>query len=177
MSALPIIEYPDKRLQSESAPVERFDHELNRLVDNLRDTLYATTGIGLCAPQLGDLRRVLVMDLSESQSDCQEYINPVIRSKSGIAIANESCLSLPGISAKVVRAAQVRVWAQDRHGESFERELDGMYAICLQHELDHLDGKLFIDRLSALRRLPFRSRLDAMRRRASDQPEVSELAG
>lgn len=164
MAQLPIIEYPDPLLRTASTIVEHFDASLNRLLGNLADTLHATPGIGLCAPQIGELRQVVVMDLSEDDSSLEEYINPEICSRSGMAIATEACLSLPGISAKVIRSAEIHVRAVDRNGKPFERILDGMHAICLQHEIDHLQGKLFIDRISALRRLPMRTRLTAMQR-------------
>ena len=166
MTRLPIIEYPDERLRTPAAPVTVFDAALGSLIDDLVETLHATSGIGLCAPQTGDLRRVLVMDLSEDGSAPQAYVNPEILSRSGFAIAEESCLSLPGITAKVVRSAAVRVRASDRDGRPFERDLDGMHAICLQHESDHLDGMLFTDRLSRLRRLRFRSAFAALERDA-----------
>lgn len=162
MAPLPILEYPDERLRTPAAPVTVFDAALGSLIDDLVETLHASTGIGLCAPQTGDLRRVLVMDLSDDGSAPQAYVNPEILSRSGLAIVEESCLSLPGIAAKVMRSGQVRVRASDRNGQTFERDLDGMHAVCLQHESDHLDGKLFTDRLSALRRLRFRSAFAAL---------------
>jgi len=119
MAQLPILQYPHPALRSTSAPVQHFDQELWSLLDNLKDTLYATPGIGLCAPQVSELKQVVVMDLSDDNSALEEYINPEIITHSG-------------------------------------------HAICLQHELDHLEGKLFIDRISALRRLPMRGRLAAM---------------
>lgn len=162
MAQLPILEYPHPVLRTVSAPVRRFDDELSALLDDLAETLYATPGIGLCAPQVSELKQVVVMDLSDDDSALEEYVNPVIVSRSGVAIATESCLSLPGISAKVVRSGTILVEAFDRHGQRFERTLEAMHAICLQHEVDHLQGKLFIDRISALRRLPMRKRLAAM---------------
>jgi peptide deformylase len=162
MAQLPILQYPHPALRSTSAPVQHFDQELWSLLDNLKDTLYATPGIGLCAPQVGELKQVVVMDLSDDNSALEEYINPEIITHSGLAIATEACLSLPGLKAKVRRAGTIVVKACDRHGDAFERTLENMHAICLQHELDHLEGKLFIDRISALRRLPMRGRLAAM---------------
>ena len=167
MAVLPIIEYPDERLRARSDAVTSFDAAFGAFVDDLVATLHASPGIGLCAPQVGTLRRVLVADLSDDGSDPQEYVNPELLSRSGLAVVDERCLSLPGISAKIVRAAAVTVRASDRAGRVFERELEGMHAVCVQHEIDHLDGKLFTDRLSAFRRLRHRSALAALERRAA----------
>lgn len=157
MAPLPILQYPDPRLRLVSAPVERFDGELHGRVDELFETLYATTGIGLSAPQVGDLRRIVVMDLSESRSNPELYINPEILSSDVMALVEEGCLSIPGVLGNVIRATQVRVRAVDRAGNPFERDLEGMHAVCMQHEVDHLNGKLFIDRLPLIRRLAFRA--------------------
>lgn len=164
MAILPIVEYPDERLSTPSAPISRFNIELSDLVDDLTETLHATSGIGLSAPQVGRLQQVLVMDLSDDHSEVQVFINPSIVSKCGLAIADEACLSLPGINAKVIRSAEVVVSACDKNGIQFQSTLSGMSAICLQHELDHLNGILFTDRISALRRLQFRSTLSTLRR-------------
>lgn len=153
MPCLPLLEYPDPRLRQHSAPVQAFDDGLQILIDNLFDTLYATGGIGLSAPQIGDFRRVMVMDLSGDGSAPQLYINPEIITAAVQGLAEESCLSVPGVVGNVVRATRLQVRARDRQGEVFERTLDGMHAVCMQHEIDHLDGKLFIDRLSLFRRL------------------------
>ena len=171
MPRLPIIEYPDERLRTQADPVTVFDAALGSLIDDLVETLHATTGIGLCAPQTGNSRRVLVMDLSGDGSAPEAYVNPEILSRSGFAIVDESCLSLPGITAKVVRSAEVRVRASGRDGRTFERDLEGMHAVCLQHESDHLDGKLFTDRLSRLRRLRFRSAFATLERAARQRAE------
>jgi len=156
MARRPILRYPDPRLRERASPVSDFDADLGQLLDDLFETLYSTTGIGLSAVQTGDLRQVLVMDLSGTASEPREYINPEILSTSARGIVEESCLSLPGIVGKVIRATQLRVRARDRTGRLFEEELEGMYAVCLQHEVDHLEGRLFIDRLSWFRRLRIR---------------------
>lgn len=169
MTKLPIVEFPDERLTTPSAPVRQFNIELSDLIDNLTETLYATTGIGLSAPQVGRMQQVMVMDLSDDHSNAQVFINPTIVSKAGFAIADEACLSLPGINAKVIRSAEVVVSACNKSGIQFETTLNGMSAICLQHELDHLNGILFTDRISALRRLQFRSTFAALRRRAQSE--------
>ncbi len=140
MSRLPILEYPDPRLRLRSKPVTAFDEGLGRLIDDLLETLYSTTGIGLSAPQAGDHRQVLVMDLSGSASEPQVYVNPEILASAVPALVEESCLSVPGVVDRVVRATRLRVRARDRSGQPFERDLEGMHAVCLQHELDHLGG-------------------------------------
>ena len=155
MALLAILEYPDPRLRLTSHPVEAFDASLGRLVDDLGETLRASKGIGLAAPQTGDRRQVLVIDLSGGEAEPEIYINPEILTSTAPGLVEESCLSVPGVVGNVVRATQVRVRARDRSGEAFERDLEGMPAVCLQHEMDHLVGKLFVDRLPLLRRLRF----------------------
>ncbi len=163
-----ILEYPDQRLRLQSEDVKEFDESLGRLVDDLIETLYDTTAIALSAPQIDDRRAVLVIDRSENRSNPQVYINPEILFKDTWGFVEESCLSLPDIKSSIIRATRVRVRAQDRLGKTFERELCGMDAVCLQHEMDHLVGKLFIDRLSLFGRLrtraQFRARSNAQRR-------------
>ncbi|MEO1089929.1 MAG: peptide deformylase [Pseudomonadota bacterium] len=156
MARLPILEYPDARLRERAEPVVAFDGELEQLIDDLFETLYATTGIGLAATQAGVRHQVLVMDLSGDASAPQEYVNPEIITSAVPGLVEESCLSVPGVVGNVIRATQVRVRAYDRTGEPFERDLEDMHAVCLQHEMDHLAGKLFIDRLSLFRRLGIR---------------------
>ncbi len=156
MPQLPVLEYPDPRLAETCAPVCDFNPGVQELAGNLLDTLYATTGIALSAPQLGDLRQVLVMDLSEDHSAPQVFVNPSILARRRPGLVEESCLSVPGIVGNVVRHTQIQVRASDVHGEIFERDLEGMYAVALQHEMDHLVGKLFVERLSWFRRLRLR---------------------
>ncbi|MEM6576205.1 MAG: peptide deformylase [Pseudomonadota bacterium] len=153
MAVRPILEIPDPRLRRVAQPVTEFDDSVLSLVEDLRDTLYTTTGIGLCAPQLGDLRQILVMDLSEDHSDLQVFINPVIHGRDVLGMIEESCLSIPDVVARVVRPTEVDVSAVDQFGKPFETHLSGMSAVCLQHEMDHLAGRLFVDRLSLFRRL------------------------
>jgi peptide deformylase len=167
MAQLPILEYPDPRLRLRSQPVTAFDTGLARLVDDLFDTLYATTGIALSAPQTGDLRQVLVVDLSRDASDPQVYVNPQLVSSTVPGIVEESCLSVPGVVGNVIRATQVRVRAQDPSGAPIERDLEGMSAVCLQHEMDHFEGKLFIDRLPLARRLQVRAAAAIKARRSA----------
>lgn len=165
MAHLPILEYPDPRLRLRSRPVERFDHTLQRLVEDLFDTLYDTPGIGLSAPQTGALLRVVVADLSGTASAPRVYVNPEILESDVPALVEESCLSIPGVVGNVIRATRLRVRAQDEAGMPFERELEDMDAVCLQHEVDHLEGRLFIDRLSLFQRIRLKAsaRLGAAR--------------
>jgi len=162
MARLPILEYPDPRLRLRAAPVVTFDARLARLIDDLLETLYSTTGIALSAPQTGIQLQVLVVDLSGNASAPHVYVNPEVLASSAPALVEESCLSVPGVVGNVVRATQLRIRARDRYGEVFERDLDGMHAVCLQHEMDHLAGKLFVDRLSLFQRL--RTRITAAAR-------------
>ncbi len=157
MARLTILEHPDPRLRMESHAVLAFDGSLARLVDDLFETLYATSGIGLSAPQAGVLQQVVVADLSDDASAPEVYVNPELLSRAGLGLVEESCLSVPGVVGNVIRAARIRIRAHDRAGEMFERDLEGMHAVCLQHEMDHLKGKLFIDRLSIFRRLRMRA--------------------
>ncbi len=168
MARLPILEYPDPRLRLRSQEVECFDADLSRLVDDLIETLHATGGIGLSAPQVDDRRRVLVMDHSGDASRPELFVNPVILADGALGLVEESCLSVPGLVGNVIRATELRVRAQDREGACFERDLSGMEAVCLQHELDHLEGRLFVDRLSFLKRLRFRMAARARAQRGSD---------
>lgn len=164
MAPLPILEYPDPRLRERAVPVTTFDESLGRLIDDMLATMYAAPGIGLSATQVNVRRRLLVIDVSEAHDDPLVFINPEILSREGRAKTEEGCLSLPGIFDQVERAAKVRVRAQDRNGETFERDLEGLLAVCLQHELDHLDGKLFVDYLSDLKRERIRKKLDKERK-------------
>ncbi|MBK1698658.1 peptide deformylase [Rhodovibrio salinarum] len=152
MAALSILEYPDYRLRIAAAPVETFDAELGRLVDTLCQTMREESLIGLSATQL-DIRQRIAVITPENPEAPQVYINPEIVSRRGLGFVEESCRSVPGVKGNVMRAMRIRVEAQDRDGTPFTQDLEGMDAVCLQHELDHLNGKLFIDRLFILRRL------------------------
>lgn len=152
MAQLPIIEYPNPQLRLRSLPVVDFDAAHSQLVDDLFETLYATSGIGLSAPQVDVQRQLLVMDLSGDASEPDVFVNPEIVASAKPGIVEESCLSVPNVVVNVMRATQLRVRAQDRYGEIFERDLDGMHAVCLQHEIEHLEGRLLIDKLSFVRR-------------------------
>ncbi len=164
MALLTILEYPDPRLREKALPVTQFDEALGRLVDDMLQTMYAAPGIGLAATQVNVSRRVLVMDVSEQRNEPLVFINPQILSREGAAKTEEGCLSVPGIFDEVERAAKVRVRAWDKKGEAFERDLEGALAVCLQHEMDHLDGKLFVDYLSDLKRERIRKKLEKERK-------------
>ncbi|WP_119165371.1 peptide deformylase [Algihabitans albus] len=167
MRRLDILEYPDPRLRLPSRRVTTFDENLVRLIEDMIETLRLTKAIALSAPQVDDRRAVLVMDLSGDGSAPQAFVNPEILSKGAWGLVEESCLSLPGVVGNVVRATAVRVRAQDRQGSTFERDLAGMEAVCLQHEMDHLVGKLFVDRLSLLQKLRFHAFAGKRARRRS----------
>jgi peptide deformylase len=171
MALLTILEYPDPRLRTRAVPVTRFDAALSRLIDDMFETMYAAPGIGLAASQVNVHQRLIVMDLSENRDEPQVFINPEILASEG------GGLSVPGIFDKVERAQRVRVRAQDRQGSTFERELDGLVAVCLQHEIDHLEGKLFVDYLSGLKRERIRKKLDKERRARGSSSAARSPAG
>jgi len=164
MSLRTILEFPDPRLRARALPVTRFDAELGQLIDDMFETMYAAPGIGLAAPQVDVQLRLLVIDLSEERNQPLVLINPEILSREGVAVTEEGCLSLPGIFDEVQRAAKIRVRAQDRNGEAFERDYEGTLAVCVQHEMDHIDGKLFVDYLSDLKRERIRKKLEKERK-------------
>jgi peptide deformylase len=152
MALLTILEYPDPRLRKIAAPVAAVTPELQKLVRDMADTMYAAPGIGLAATQVDVPKRVIVMDISETRDQLRVFINPVIVATAGEAEAEEGCLSVPGYYDRVTRAAMVRVSALDEHGRNFELDAEGLLAVCIQHEVDHLFGKVFVDHLSPLKR-------------------------
>jgi len=164
MALLPILEFPDPRLRTRAEPVQHFDAALRQLAADMLQTMYAAPGIGLAATQVDVHRRLLVMDVSAEQDQPQVYINPEIVARDGVEVSEEGCLSVPNIFEEVERAARIQVRAQDQHGAPFERELTGLAAVCLQHEMDHLAGKLFVDYLSGLKRERIRRKLEKERR-------------
>jgi peptide deformylase len=164
MALLPILEFPDPRLREQALPVAAFDSELGRLIEDMLQTMYAAPGIGLAATQVNVRRRVLVIDVSERRDEPLVFVNPQILAREGVARTEEGCLSVPGIFDQVERAARIRIQAQDRDGRLFERDLEGSLAVCLQHEMDHLDGKLFVDYLSDLKRERIRKKLEKERK-------------
>ncbi|MGH8208652.1 MAG: peptide deformylase [Steroidobacteraceae bacterium] len=164
MALRTILEYPDPRLRTRAQPVIQFDAELGRLVDDLFETMYAAPGIGLAATQVDVHKRLIVIDVSKEGDQPLVFINPEVLAREGEEISEEGCLSVPDCFAEVKRAARVRVRAQDRNGEVFERDYEEVLAVCIQHEMDHLDGKLFVDYLSDLKRERIRKKLDKERK-------------
>ena len=164
MARLQILEYPDPRLRTRARPVRDFDSTLSALIDDMFETMYAAPGIGLAASQVDFHHRLIVIDVSETRDQPLVFCNPEILSREGLATYEEGCLSVPGIFDDVERAARIRARAQDRTGAEFEMELEGMLAVCLQHEMDHLDGKLFVDYLSELKRQRIRKKLERDRK-------------
>jgi peptide deformylase len=164
MTRLTILEYPDPRLRTIAQPVQTVDDELRTLVDDMLETMYASKGIGLAATQVNVHRRLLVADVSEGQDQPMVFINPEIVSREEVDVHQEGCLSVPGIYEDVERAQRIRVKALGRDGQPFEMDVDGLLAICVQHEIDHLDGKLFVDYLSELKRQRIRKKLEKERK-------------
>lgn len=152
MATLDILIYPDDRLRKVAKPVDDVDGDVSVLVDNMFETMYDAPGIGLAATQVNVHRRVVVIDVSEDKSEPLTLINPEILSKDGEAEGEEGCLSIPGIYESVARAEKITFRALDRTGQPYEKEADGLLAVCVQHEVDHLDGRMFVDYLSALKR-------------------------
>ena len=167
MALRTILEFPDPRLRTRARPVTEFDAALGTLIDDLFETMYAAPGIGLAATQVDVHQRVIAIDTSEDRSGRVELVNPEILSREGEESTEEGCLSVPGIFDEVKRAAKVRVRAQDRTGAVFERDFDDILAVVIQHEMDHLEGKLFVDYLSDLKRERIRKKLDKERKERS----------
>jgi peptide deformylase len=166
MACLKILEYPDPRLRKIAAPVTAFTPEVRKLVDDMAETMYAAPGIGLAATQVDAHRRIVVMDVSEARDELRVFVNPEIIVAQGEAEAEEGCLSVPGYYDKVTRAASIRVRALDARGKAFELEAAGTLAVCIQHEMDHLVGKVFVDHLSTLKRARLAARLRKKQRLA-----------
>jgi len=164
MTCLTILEFPDPRLRTRATPVAAVDASLRELIDDMLETMYAARGIGLAATQVNVHQRLLVTDISEERNQPRAFINPEILSRDGVETSQEGCLSVPGYYDEVQRAARVRVRALDRDGRAFEEELDGLLAICVQHEIDHLDGRLFVDYLSEMKRQRVRKKLEKERK-------------
>jgi peptide deformylase len=163
---LPILEYPDPRLKKVAAPVTVFGPEIERLVRDMAETMYEAPGIGLAATQVDVHKRVIVIDISETRDLLRVFVNPELLEAEGEAECEEGCLSVPGYYDKVTRAANIRVRAQNERGETFELATDGLLAVCIQHEMDHLRGKVFVDYLSPLKRARLAGRFKKKRRLA-----------
>ena len=167
MTKLVILEYPDPRLRKKAAPVTVVDAAVRQLAEDMLQTMYAAKGVGLAATQVDVHKRVIVLDVSEERDRPLVLINPELLVLEGSGPGEEGCLSLPGIYDKLTRATHVRVRALNLEGESFEMDADGLLAVCIQHEMDHLEGKLFVDYLSELKRQLIRRRLEKERRQRS----------
>ncbi|HAY09584.1 MAG TPA: peptide deformylase [Thauera sp.] len=159
MALLPILRYPDPRLHTVAKPVAAVDDDIRQLVRDMAETMYEAPGIGLAATQVNVHMRVVVIDVSEDKSGLMTLINPEILERSGEQVCEEGCLSVPGIYEKVTRAERVRVRALDDKGEPYELAADGLLAVCIQHEIDHLDGKVFVEYLSQLKLSRIKSKL------------------
>jgi peptide deformylase len=170
MAKLNILEFPDPRLRIKAKPVEVVDDALRQLIDDMFETMYDAPGIGLAATQVDVHRRLLVADVSADKDDPWVLINPEIVEKDGIEVTEEGCLSVPGYYEEVERAEHVRVRYLDRDGKQVESEFEGLLAVCVQHEMDHLDGKLFVDYLSEAKRQRIRKRLEKDRRYRQQEP-------
>ncbi|TAN46993.1 MAG: peptide deformylase [Methylococcaceae bacterium] len=164
MTILTILEFPDERLRKKAQPIAVVDDAARRLLDDMLETMYAAPGVGLAAPQVNVHKRVVVIDVTEEKNSPLCLINPEIISKEGEEESEEGCLSVPGVFEKITRAEKITVRAQDRTGQSFELETGGLLAVCIQHELDHLEGKLFVDYLSPLKRHMARKKIQKAHR-------------
>ena len=166
MAILTILEFPDPRLRTIARPVDpaAIDASFQRLLDDMFETMYAAPGVGLAASQVDVHQRFMVIDVSDEKNEPRVFLNPQILSREGEQACQEGCLSVPGIYADVKRAERITVRALDRHGQPFELAADGLLAICIQHEMDHLDGKLFVDYLSPLKRDMVKRKLAKQRR-------------
>jgi len=164
MAKLRILEFPDPKLRTRAKPVAEVDDRIRNLVDDMFETMYAAPGIGLAATQVDVHERLLVADVSSDQSEPHALINPVIVEKDGETVSDEGCLSVPGYYEPVRRAEHIRVRYLDRNGNDTEMEAEGLLAVCIQHEMDHLEGKLFVDYLSEAKRSRIRKRLMKDRR-------------
>jgi len=167
MARLAVLEYPDPRLRTVASPVQVFDAALSQLIDDMFETMYAASAIGLAATQVDVHRQVVVLDVSGSARGPHVFVNPRILSQDTPGLVEESCMSVPGVIDVVPRATRLRVLALDATGASSERQVEGLAAVCLQHEMDHLAGRLFVDRLSYFKRLRVRWKLGRERRSAA----------
>lgn len=166
MALLPILHYPDPRLHMVAAPVKRVDDKIRKLIKDMADTMYAAPGIGLAATQVDVHLRLIVIDISETRDQLQVFINPEIISADGEAECEEGCLSVPGIFEKVMRAAKVTVSALDEQGDKRQLEAEGLLAVCIQHEMDHLIGRVFVEKLSRLKQQRITAKLVKQQRQS-----------
>ncbi|QGU32342.1 peptide deformylase [Thermochromatium tepidum] len=174
MAILDILVFPDPRLRQKAQPVEQVDNRIRRLIDDMFETMYAAPGIGLAATQVNVQRQVLVIDISKEHDSPMCLINPRILAREGTEQMEEGCLSVPGFFETVTRAAHVSVEALDRNGNPFRLNAEGLLAVCIQHEIDHLDGKLFVDHISILKRQRIRHKLEKQRKEAARTRQNTE---
>lgn len=165
MALLNILHFPDERLRTKASPVARVDDEFRTLIDDMFETMYEAPGIGLAATQVNVHQRMMVIDVSDEKNRPMVFINPELIDHSGMEEMDEGCLSVPGVYEPVQRAEWIKVTALDKQGEKFEMEADGLLAVCIQHEMDHLEGKLFVDYLSEMKRTRIRKKLEKLSRR------------
>lgn len=165
MPLLPILQYPDPRLHTVAIAVTRVDDKIRRLIKDMADTMYAAPGVGLAATQVDVHRRVIIVDISETHDQLKVFINPEIIARSGASDCAEGCLSVPGIFEKVQRSECIKVRALDTHGRPFELDAEALLAVCIQHEMDHLEGKVFVEYLSRLKQQRILSKLKKQQRR------------
>lgn len=168
MPLLEILVYPDPRLRQKAEPVTRVDASIQKLVDDMAETMYQAPGIGLAAVQVNVLKRVIVIDISLERNDLKVLINPEIQARTGAQESEEGCLSVPGVFAPVNRAEEITVSAMDRDGKPYQLQADGLLAVCIQHEIDHLDGKVFVDYLSRIKQDRIRKRLKKQSRQSNE---------
>ncbi len=167
MAILEILQYPDPRLNLPAQRVDKIDAATRKLVDDMVETMYAAPGVGLAATQVNVHKQIIVIDVSEDHSDLRVFINPEVTRREGVAVNQEGCLSVPGIYENVERAESVTVTALDRNGSRFTLNASGLLATCIQHEMDHLQGKVFIDYLSELKQNRVRAKLKKRQRKAA----------
>jgi len=175
MAKLTILEFPDPRLRTKAVPVTVFDAALKQLSEDMLETMYEAPGIGLAATQVNVHRQLLVLDVSEEKNQPMVLVNPKITAKEGTQVYQEGCLSVPGIFADVERADRIHVEAQDAEGNALSFDADGLLAVCIQHEMDHLAGKLFVDYLSPLKRELVKKKLEKQRKHAAAEPAAAVL--
>lgn len=166
MALLPILHYPDPRLHKVAAKVSQVDHEIRKLINNMAETMYAAPGIGLAATQVDVHKRIIVIDISETRDQLRVFINPELLETSGEADHEEGCLSVPGVFEKVRRAASIKIRALDRDGKPYTLEAQDLLAVCIQHEMEHLEGKVFVEHLSRLKQQRILNRLRKHMRQA-----------
>src|SRR5215212_3072962 len=167
MAIFEILQYPDDRLNTRAQRVEKLDAATRRLIDDMTQTMYAAPGVGLAATQVDVHKQIIVIDVSDDRTDLRVFVNPEITRREGVAVNQEGCLSIPGIYDNVERAESVTVTALDRNGSRFTLNASGMLAACIQHEMDHLQGRIFVEHLSELKQNRVRAKLKKRQRKAA----------